>query len=86
MELVDLVDSKSIGGNIVRVQVPPPAPLNLFLLIWSVGQAVKTLALHAGIVGSTPARITIWYLSIAVSISDCLSEGAGSIPAGIATY
>jgi hypothetical protein len=26
MELVDVTDSKSVGGNIVRVRVPPPAP------------------------------------------------------------
>ncbi len=26
LELADEVDSKSIDGNIVRVQVPPPAP------------------------------------------------------------
>ena len=27
LELADEVDSKSIDGNIVRVQVPPPAPI-----------------------------------------------------------
>ena len=26
MELVDVTDSKSVGGDIVRVRVPPPAP------------------------------------------------------------
>jgi hypothetical protein len=26
MELVDVTDSKSVGGNIVWVRVPPPAP------------------------------------------------------------
>ena len=29
MELVDVTDSKSVGGNIVWVRVPPPAPENL---------------------------------------------------------
>ena len=27
MELVDVTDSKSVGGNIVWVRVPPPAPV-----------------------------------------------------------
>ena len=27
MELVDVTDSKSVGGNIVWVRVPPPAPI-----------------------------------------------------------
>lgn len=31
LELADEVDSKSIDGNIVRVQVPPPAFFLLFL-------------------------------------------------------
>ena len=26
MELVDVTDSKSVGGDIVWVRVPPPAP------------------------------------------------------------
>ena len=26
MELADVTDSKSVGSNTVRVQVPPPAP------------------------------------------------------------
>ncbi len=28
MELVDVTDSKSVGGDIVWVRVPPPAPDN----------------------------------------------------------
>ena len=31
LELADEVDSKSIGSNTVRVQVPPPAPYREFL-------------------------------------------------------
>lgn len=27
MELVDVTDSKSVGSNTVRVQVPPPVPI-----------------------------------------------------------
>ena len=26
--MVDVTDSKSVGGNIVWVRVPPPAPIN----------------------------------------------------------
>ena len=41
MELVDVTDSKSVGGNIVWVRVPPPAPRKNELL--STGQRLVLL-------------------------------------------
>ena len=49
LELADEVDSKSIDGNIVRVQVPPPAPTD------SVGTQIS------GGGSDNPNLITRWW-------------------------
>ena len=54
MELVDVTDSKSVGGDIVWVRVPPPAPKTGYpawdaLFFLSVGDVKKSP-------GSTPSR------------------------------
>lgn len=54
MELVDVTDSKSVGGNIMWVQIPLRAPNN----IYSVSQVVKTLPFHGSNTGSTPVPST----------------------------
>ena len=54
MELVDVTDSKSVGGDIVWVRVPPPAP-KLPQPLWGRG----SFAVCGGVkypLGSTPSR------------------------------
>lgn len=40
LELADEVDSKSIGSNTVRVQVPPPAPYRVFIRDFIYGYSI----------------------------------------------
>ena len=44
-----------------RVQIPPSPP-EMILVLWPVGQAVKTPPFHGGNTGSNPVRVT--YLNI----------------------
>ena len=51
MELVDVADSKSAGGDTMWVRVPPPAPNkagSLFELFYR-----KTIPLHVAAIGMT---------------------------------
>ena len=54
-ELADEADSKSVAGNRVRVQAPPPVPFNLYTRLAQLG-AHQTYILR--VVGSSPSPST----------------------------